>query len=125
MDKRTTLALPLMGALATQKAEAPVPGAAKAVDIPPPPAPVPSPKAAASVPERTVTIETPLYRATIGSVGGQVKGWDLHFRGEKAMVLPGTIDNLGLAVLRPGQPPSPIAFTPSVETIKLDDAHPT
>ena len=72
-----------------------------------------------------MTIETPLYRATIGSVGGQVKSWELHFRGEKAMVLPGTIDNLGLVVLRPGQPPSPIAFTPSVETIKLDDAHPT
>jgi YidC/Oxa1 family membrane protein insertase len=110
---------------AEQKTEAPAPGLAKPAETPAPPAAIPSPKAVASVPERTVTIETPLYRAAIGSVGGQVKGWDLHFRGEKAMVLPGTIDNLGLAVLRPGQPPSPIAFTPSVETIKLDDAHPT
>ena len=142
MDKRTTLALLLMAALLTvysavflrgpepvrqaeQKTEAPAPGPAKPAETPASPAAIPSPKAVASVPERTVTIETPLYRATIGSVGGQVKGWDLHFRGEKAMVLPGTIDNLGLAVLRPGQPPSPIAFTPSVETIKLDDAHPT
>jgi YidC/Oxa1 family membrane protein insertase len=142
MDKRTTLALLLMAALLTvysavflrgpepvrqaeQKTEAPAPGLAKPAETPAPPAAIPSPKAVASVPERTVTIETPLYRAAIGSVGGQVKGWDLHFRGEKAMVLPGTIDNLGLAVLRPGQPPSPIAFTPSVETIKLDDAHPT
>ena len=142
MDKRTTLALLLMAALLTvysavflrgpepvrqadQKAEAPAPGPAKPAEMPASPATIPSPKAVPSVPERTVTIETPLYRATIGSVGGQVKGWDLHFRGEKAMVLPGTIDNLGLAVLRPGQPPSPIAFTPSVETIKLDDAHPT
>src|SRR5512143_3774228 len=142
MDKRTTLALLLMAALLTvysavflrgpepvrqaeQKTEAPAPGPAKPAETPASPAAIPSPKAVASVPERTVTIETPLYRATIGSVGGQVKGWDLHFRGEKAMVLPGTIDNLGLAVLRPGQPPSAIAFTPSVETIKLDDAHPT
>ncbi len=142
MDKRTTLALLLMAALLTvysavflrgpepvrqadQKTEAPAPGLAKPAEPPAPPAAIPSPKAVPSVPERTVTIETPLYRATIGSVGGQVKGWDLHFRGEKAMVLPGTIDNLGLALLRPGQPPSPIAFTPSVETIKLDDAHPT
>jgi YidC/Oxa1 family membrane protein insertase len=142
MDKRTTLALLLMAALLTvysavflrgpepvrqadQKVEAPAPGTAKPAEPPAPPAAIPSPKAVPSVPERTVTIETPLYRATIGSVGGQVKGWDLHFRGEKAMVLPGTIDNLGLAVLRPGQPPSPIAFTPSVEAIKLDDAHPT
>src|SRR5512144_853232 len=142
MDKRTTLALLLMAALLTvysavflrgpepvrqadQKAEAPAPATAKPAEAPAPPAATPSPKAAPSVPERTVTIETPLYRATIGSMGGQVKSWDLHFRGEKAMVLPGTIDNLGLAVLRPGQPPSAIAFTPSVETIKLDDAHPT
>ena len=142
MDKRTTLALLLMAALLTvysavflrgpeparqadQKAETPVPGTAKPAETPAPAAAIPSPKAVPSVPERTVTIETPLYRATIGSVGGQLKGWELHFRGEKAMVLPGTIDNLGLAVLRPGQPPSPISFTPSVETIKLDDAHPT
>jgi len=142
MDKRTTLALLLMAALLTvysavflrgpepvrqadQKAEAPAPATPKTAEAPAPPVVIPSPKAAPSVPERTVTIETPLYRATIGSLGGQVKSWDLHFRGEKAMVLPGTIDNLGLAVLRPGQPPSAIAFTPSVDTIKLDGAHPT
>lgn len=142
MDKRTTLALLLMAALLTvysavflrgpepvrqadHKVEAPAAGTAKPAETAAPLAAIPSPKAVPSVPERTVTIETPLYRATIGSVGGQVKGWDLHLRGEKAMVLPGTIDNLGLAVLRPGQPPSPIAFTPSVEAIKLDDAHPT
>ena len=141
MDKRTTLALLLMAALLTvysavflrgpepgrqadQRAEAPAPAPVKPPDAAVAPAPVPPVKSAASVPERTVTIETPLYRATIGSVGGQVKSWDLHFRGEKGMVLPGTIDNLGLAVVRAGQSPSPIAFTPSVETIKLDDSHP-
>ena len=141
MDKRTTLALLLMAALLTvysavflrgpepgrqadQKAEAPAPAPPRPADAPVAPAPIPPPRSAPTAPERTVTIETPLYRATIGSVGGQVKGWDLHLRGEKSMVLPGTIDNLGLAVLRPGQPASPIAFTPSVETIKLDDSHP-
>jgi YidC/Oxa1 family membrane protein insertase len=115
---------PEPGRQGDQKAEAPAPAPAKPPDARVTPALVPPLKSAASVPERTVTIETPLYRATIGSVGGQVKSWDLHFRGEKGMVLPGTIDDLGLVVVRPGQSPSPIAFTPSVETIKLDDSHP-
>lgn len=148
MDKRTTLALLLMAALLmiypaifmreptpeqkpAQKAETPVtstpppatpaPGAAAgSATTPPPP-----PKDAPVVPERTAVIETPLYRAAIATTGGQVKAWDLHFRGEKPMVLPGTVDTAGWVVKRPGQPARPIAFALSTEAIKLDKDTPT
>ena len=126
MDKRTTLALLLMAALLmiypavfmrepapeqkpVPKAEtsgsptpAPAtPGAGAAVSATMPP---PSPKDAPAVPERTAVIETPLYRAAVVATGGQVKAWDLHFRGEKPLVLPGTVDTAGWVVKRPGQP---------------------
>ena len=77
------------------------------------------------MPERTAVIETPLYHAAIATTGGQVKAWDLHFRGEKPMVLPGTVDTAGWVVKRPGQPARPIAFALSTESIKLDKDTPT
>jgi YidC/Oxa1 family membrane protein insertase len=147
MDKRTTLALLLMAALLMiypaifmreptpeqkpgQKSEAPVastpapatPAAGAPVTAPASP---PSPKEAPAVPERTAVIETPLYRAAIATTGGQVKAWDLHFRGEKPLVLPGTVDTAGWVVKRPGQPARPIAFALSTESIKLDKDTPT
>jgi len=151
MDKRTTLALLLMAALlmvyqlfmpmflpepppeqkpvakpqtpaAPSAAPAsPATGAAAGSVTTPPP----SPKDAPVVPERTAVIETPLYRAAVATTGGQVKAWNLHFRGEKPMVLPGTVDSAGWVVRRPGQPPRPIAFTLSAESIKLDKNTPT
>ncbi len=77
------------------------------------------------MPERTAVIETPLYHATVATTGGQVRAWDLHFRGEKPMVLPGTVDNTGWVIRRPGQAPRPIAFALSSESIKLDKNTPT
>ncbi|MEX2221974.1 MAG: membrane protein insertase YidC [Candidatus Rokuibacteriota bacterium] len=142
MDKRTTLALLLMAALLMiypaifMREPAPeqrpaeksaAPGAP--AQAPPGPArtPVaaPTPKDAPAVPDRTAIIETPLYRAAVGTAGGQVKAWDLHFRGEKSLVLPGTVDNTGWVVLRPGQAPRPIAFALSTESIKLDKDTPS
>ena len=143
MDKRTTLALLLMAALlmiypavfmrspetdqkAGQKSETPGP-TAKAPNVTTPPAPVaPAPplKEVPPVQERTAVVETPLYRAAIGTMGGQVKAWDLHFRGEKALVLPGTVDSSGWIVTRPGAAPRRIALAPSTESIKLDKDHP-
>jgi YidC/Oxa1 family membrane protein insertase len=147
MDKRTTLALLLMAALlmiypaifmreptpeqkpaqksATPAASTPAPATPApdaAVSAVPPP---PSPKDAPAVAERTAIIETPLYRAAIATTGGQVKAWDLHFRGEKPLVLPGTVDTAGWVVKRPGQPAQPIAFALSTESIKLDKDTPT
>jgi YidC/Oxa1 family membrane protein insertase len=100
MDKRTTLALLLMAALLMiypaifmrsepekkpdQKTEAPVSPSPKGQDAAPTTttgaalaAPVP-PKDAPSVPDRTATIEAPLYRAEVSSLGGQVRSWELH-----------------------------------------------
>src|SRR5262245_40435367 len=107
-------------------AQAPAPGrpaesptATTAATIPlPPSVEVPRP------PERTVRIETPLYRAVVGSVGGAVERWDLHYRGDKPMVLPGVISSPGLMVLRPGQAPKPIAFTLDRDALKLDASNP-
>ncbi len=149
MDKRTTLALLLMAALlmiypaifmrspdtdqkAGQKPEAAAPAgkaAAPAASQAPqaviPPLPPPAlPKDAPAVPERTAIVETPLYRAAIGTVGGQVKAWDLHFRGDKPLVLSGTVESAGWVVRRPGQPPHPIAFALSTDSIKLDKDKP-
>ena len=146
MDKRTTLALLLMAALLmiypalflrepppeqrpAQKTGPPA-SAAKGADAPPgpvsesvvPPAP---PREASAVPERTAIIDTPLYRAAIGTQGGQVKAWDLRFRGEKPMVLPGTVDSAGWVVRRAGQAARPIAFALSTEAITLDKDTPT
>lgn len=148
MDKRTTLALLLMAALlmiypyifmrepAPEQKPAPKTGEPVASSPSPTAAATgvpaggtatvpPSPKAAPEVPERTAVIETPLYRAAVATTGGQVKAWDLHFRGEKPMVLPGTVDNAGWVVRRPGQPPRPIAFALSTESLKLDKNTPT
>jgi len=146
MDKRTTLALLLMAALLMiypaifMREPPPEQKAPSAVEAPAAPTPAPgapaagapavtasppSPKDAPTVPERTAVIETPLYHATVATTGGQVRAWDLHFRGEKPMVLPGTVDNTGWVVRRPGQAPRPIAFALSSESIKLDKNTPT
>jgi YidC/Oxa1 family membrane protein insertase len=147
MDKRTTLALLLMAALLmvypaifmrepvpeqrpvpkaeTPASPAPAPATPGAGAAPSGALPAPSPKDAPAVPERTAVIDTPLYHAAVATTGGQVKAWDLHFRGEKPMVLPGTVENSGWVVRRPGQPPRPIAFALSTESIKLDKDNPT
>jgi len=146
MDKRTTLALLLMAALLmiypaifmrepareqrpAQKADTPAaPATAPVQQVSPPPAlggAPPPPKEAPAVPERTAVIETPLYRLAVVANGGKVSAWDLHFRGEKAMLLPGTVDNGGWVVRRSGQAPRAIAFALSAESIKLDKGTPT
>ncbi len=147
MDKRTTLALLLMAALLmiypaifmreptpeqkpaqkseTAAAPTPTPAPPAAGATASAPTPPPSPKDAPVVPGRMAVIETPLYRAAIATTGGQVKAWDLHFRGEKPLVLPGTVDSTGWMVKRPGQPSRPIAFALSTESIKLDKDTPT
>ena len=150
MDKRTTLALLLMAALLmayqifmpifmpepppeqkpAPKVEAPAspapaPSRPAAGAVTSPGTPAPSPKDAPTVPERTAVIETPLYHAAVATTGGQVKAWNLHFRGEKPLVLPGTVDGAGWVVRRAGQPARPIAFALSTESIKLDKDTPT
>jgi YidC/Oxa1 family membrane protein insertase len=137
MDKRTTLALLLMAALlmiypaifmrheperTAQKTEAPATPPKQAEPaVPPtqaPAAPLP-PKEAPAAPERTVVVETPLYRAEIGSAGGRVQGWQLHYRGAKPMAAPGILVSRGIFVNRPGQPARAIGFTLSTDKVTL------
>ena len=149
MDKRTTLALLLMAGLlmiypaiflreptpeqrpaqkgASTEQPAPAPGAPASTAAPAlaPPAALPVPKEAPAVPDRTAIVETPLYRATIATSGGRITAWDLHFRGEKAMVLPGVVESGGWVVKRAGQPARRIAFALSSEAFRLDKENPT
>jgi YidC/Oxa1 family membrane protein insertase len=137
MDKRTTLALLLMAALLMiypaifmrqepdkfpQKTEAPAAPPKQASPTPPvesaAAAPLP-PKEAPPVPERTAVVETPLYRAVVSSDGGKIQGWELHYRGEKPMVVPGMLMSRGLVVSRPGQAPRPIGLAISSDKVTL------
>ena len=88
--------------------------------VPAAPPPVVPPREAPPVSEGTAVVETPLYRALVGSVGGQIRDWDLHYRGDKEMVLPGVVGSQGVVVLRPGQPAAAIRFSLSGELLKLD-----
>ena len=144
MDKRTTLALLLMAALLMiypavfmrsepekkpeQKTEAPAPapkasaatpaaGAAFAAPVPPKDAPI--------VPDRTATIEAPLYRAEVSSVGGQLRSWELHYRGAKPMIAPGFLASRGLSVSRAGQPSRLVGFVLSAEKVTLGPSAPS
>ncbi|HEY7204024.1 MAG TPA: membrane protein insertase YidC [Methylomirabilota bacterium] len=136
MDKRTTLALLLMAALlmiypaifmrqeperAPQKTEAPAapPKPLETAAPPTQPAASPPPKEAPAVPERTAVVETPLYRAEIGSAGGRIQGWELHYRGAKPMVAPGILVSRGIFVNRPGQPPRSIAVSLSTDKVAV------
>ena len=147
MDKRTTLALLLMAALlmiypaiflreptpeqrpapkgATTEPAAPAKPAVPSVGSTAAPPPLtPSPKEAPAVPDRTAVVSTPLYRAAIATSGGRLTQWDLHFRGDKPMVLPGVVENTGWVVRRAGQPLRPIAFALSTESLTLDESNP-
>src|SRR5262245_33121342 len=62
---------------------APVPAASEAAAPPPKEAPV--------VPERRAVVDTPLYHAVVESTGGRLVAWDLHYRGEKPMIIPGEL----------------------------------
>ena len=111
---------------APPKAEAPM--APAAAPSPPPPVSSPPPllpgKELPQVPERSVVVETPLYRAVIGSAGGAIQAWELRYRGDKPMVLPGVISSQGLTVLTPGQAPRVLAFAITGDSLKLGTERP-
>src|SRR5262245_64977424 len=110
MEKRAILAAMLMAGLlmvyqllfvkpepprqpgqANQK-EAPVapagaPASPDSVPSAPAPPPVPPPaREVPQAPERAASVETPLYRAEVSSKGGEIKAWQLNYRGQKPMV---------------------------------------
>ena len=126
MEKRAILAAVLMAAMliiyqtfflptpsapppeqqAKKPAEAPAPAAPPAPATPTP-APAPAPSAAAPTPgprppQRTVPVQTPLYRAVVSSEGGKLQEWTLEYRGAKPMVIVGELGPRGL-ILGPAQ----------------------
>jgi YidC/Oxa1 family membrane protein insertase len=145
MEKRAILAAMLMVALllvyqilfipqqdskqpqAPPKSETPAPGqgsapSATSTPAPPPSTPVPPlpAKGAPAPPERIAVVDTPLYRAEIASRGGQIRGWELKYRGQKPMVVADLLASRGLEVARSGQPPHPVAFALSTDSVRLD-----
>ena len=85
----------------------------------PPAIPVPPSKEAARPPERIAVVETPLYRAIFGSNGGEIKTWELSYRGLKPMAVDGVLGLRGMEVSRPGMPPQIVAFSIRPEELRL------
>src|SRR5438132_8247661 len=77
-----------------QKSETPAPapkGTPQQVPLAIPSAP-PAAQAAPLVPYRSARITGPLYRAGVTSHGGELSAWDLIYRGEKPMIIPGRLE---------------------------------
>jgi YidC/Oxa1 family membrane protein insertase len=144
MEKRVILAAMLMAGLlmlyqtfflsppaqqqpAPAKTEAPAkPGAAapSAPAVPAPAAAPPPAAAAAAIPERSAQVQGALYRATITSRGGEVREWELNYRGQKPMVVPGLLSPTGLTIERAGAPAQVVPFTLATERIELSKDKP-
>ncbi len=102
------------------KAESPGPKPAAAPTATPAPSPAAAaPLAAPSVPDRMATVETPLYRAEISSRGGAITVWDVHFRGDRPMVLDGVLGPSGIRVVAAGRSEQPVQFRLSTESLNL------
>ena len=101
----------------------PTPGAAQAPASPgstSPGATVPAASAATpapAVPEHTAAVESPLYRAKVISRGGDLQEWELIYRGQKPLVMPGLLGPTGLTVERPGAPAQIVDFTLSADRL--------
>src|SRR6266446_812771 len=102
------------------KVESPGPKPAAAPTATPAPSPAAAaPLAAPSVSDRTATVETPLYRAEISSRGGAITVWDVHFRGDRPMVLDGVLGPSGIRVVAAGRSEQPVQFRLSTESLNL------
>jgi YidC/Oxa1 family membrane protein insertase len=107
-----------------KKTETPAP-ATKGTPQPPPPARPSAPPAAQAapvVPEGSARITGPLYRAAVTSHGGEFFAWDLVYRGEKPMIIPGRLGPRGVMVERAGQPPRVVDFSLSPDSLELGRA---
>lgn len=138
MEKRAILAAVLMAALLIlyQALFLPSPPPQTPVKPPPeskpapPPGPVPSPplppkaEHLPAVPQRTVVVEAPLYRASIGSDGGKLREWVLRYRGDKPMVIPGALEPGGLVIQRPRAGSEAVAFDVKEERVVLGPDRP-
>ena len=132
MEKRAILAAMLMAglliayqALFTPPSETPAPVKPTQAPAQPAPAPTAQPVAAppatpaAPVPERSATVDTPLYRAVVSSAGGAFREWELQYRGDKPLVVTGISGPEGLVVERAGAPAVPVAFQLSTDKVTV------
>jgi len=87
---------------------------------PPPPAVLPAAKVLPRLPERTVSVDTPLYHAIVGSEGGRLLGWTLHYRGEKVLAERGQMGLSGLILERSGVGGQPVEFSITGGPVVLD-----
>jgi YidC/Oxa1 family membrane protein insertase len=91
---------------ADQATKAAAPSAPAPASPAPPPIAVPSQPSPGTAeaserprpPQRTATVEGPLYRAVVSSEGGKLQEWTLKYRGEKPMVAVGDFGPTGLVV---------------------------
>lgn len=146
MEKRAILAAVLMAALlivyqtfflgpgeppqkAPQEKEAP----AKSTPVPPP-APSPprvedKPREPASPriarPAQTLArVEAPSFAAVISSEGGKLQEFNLRYRGDKPMVIVGSLGPAGL-IVNGGGGPEPVPLELAAETLELGPQRPT
>ena len=114
---------------------APVPGAAPIGAAPRAPAPTAaSPAGAAApapaapvvpvVPEHVASVEGPLYRAKVISRGGDLQEWELVYRGQKPLVIPGLLGPAGLTVERAGAPAQLVGFTLAADRVVVTPEKP-
>jgi YidC/Oxa1 family membrane protein insertase len=76
-------------------------------------------------PQRTATVDGPLYRSVVSSEGGKLQEWTLHYRGDKPMVVVGEIGPAGLVVAGPdGKARAPLPMTLTPEAVVLDTTRP-
>src|SRR5262245_19703683 len=109
------------------------PGADAQGSKPPGPSPAAPPSSTSQLPaarevprppERTVVIESPLYQAEIGSDGGEIKAWELKYRGAKPLAVRGLAGSGGLEIGRAGTPPQPVAFSIEPQELKVTAENP-
>jgi YidC/Oxa1 family membrane protein insertase len=114
---------------------APAPQAPAVTEAPRPAAPPPAPAARAATvaearevvrpPQRTATVEGPLYRGTVSSAGGKLQEWILQYRGDKPMVKVGEQGPAGLRLATPpGGTSQVLAMTLSPEALSLGPGRP-
>lgn len=100
----------------------PAPGAASST--PGAAAAAPAPVGAPAIPERATEIRAPLYHATVSSRGGQLREWDLNYRGQKPLVIPGLLEPSGLVVERAGSPAQVVHFQLSTDRLDVGKDQP-
>lgn len=113
----------------TPQADAPKPSAPPApAPARPEPAVAPSrvagPARAAEVPrppQKTATVEAPLYRGVVSSEGGKLQEWTLHYRGEKPLVVVGEHGPVGLLVGPDAASVQVLPMTLSPDSLALGD----